>query len=103
MPRLPRKSRLQSPQCLAHTSGEHGKHRVTRQAGPVQYNSYTILHNIMSQQQKNEFSEKLMISADGQKTASEKIPQIARPFVSEKALKYLDIVSLQSLCTASGY
>lgn len=49
----------------------------------------------MSQQQKkNEFSEKLMISADGQLKASQKIPQIARPFVSEKALKYLDIVSL---------
>jgi hypothetical protein len=47
---------------------------------------------IMSQQQKNEFSEKLMISASGQLVASQKIPQIARPFVSEKALKYLDIV-----------
>lgn len=48
----------------------------------------------MSQQQKkNDYSEKLMISADGQLKASQKIPQIARPFVSEKALKYLDIVS----------
>jgi acyl-CoA dehydrogenase len=47
-----------------------------------------------TQQKKNEFSEKLMISADGQLKASQKIPQIARPFVSEKALKYLDIVSL---------
>ncbi|KAI4750537.1 acyl-CoA dehydrogenase NM domain-like protein, partial [Aureobasidium sp. EXF-8845] len=44
------------------------------------------------QQKKNDFSEKLMISADGQLKASQKIPQIARPFVSEKALKYLDIV-----------
>jgi acyl-CoA dehydrogenase len=49
---------------------------------------------IMSQQQKDECSEKLMTSADRQKVASEKIPQIARPFVSEKALKFLDIVSL---------
>ncbi|KAK6008590.1 hypothetical protein QM012_000493 [Aureobasidium pullulans] len=46
----------------------------------------------MSKQQKNDFSEKLMVSADGQLKASQKIPQIARPFVSEKALKYLDIV-----------
>ncbi|KAH0354550.1 acyl-CoA dehydrogenase NM domain-like protein, partial [Aureobasidium melanogenum] len=46
----------------------------------------------MSKQQKNEFSEKLMVSADGQLRASQKIPQIAKPFVSEKALKYLDIV-----------
>jgi len=52
----------------------------------------------MSQQQKkNDFSEKLMISADGQLKASQKIPQIARPFVSEKASKYLDIVSLPHL------
>ena len=52
----------------------------------------------MSKQQKKEFSEKLMISADGQLSASQKIPQIARPFVSEKALKYLDIVSPFILC-----
>jgi len=42
---------------------------------------------------KNEFSEKLMVSASGQLAASQKIPQIARPFVSERALKALDIVS----------
>ena len=48
----------------------------------------------MSKQQKNDFSEKLMISADGQPRASEKIPLIAKPFVSEKALKTLDIVRL---------
>jgi len=47
----------------------------------------------MSQQQKKEeFSEKLMISASGQLSASQKIPQIARPFVSERALKFLDVV-----------
>lgn len=34
-----------------------------------------------------------MVSADGQPKASQKIPLIAKPFVSEKALKYLDIVS----------
>jgi hypothetical protein len=53
------------------------------------------------QQKKNDFSEKLMISADGQLKASQKIPQIARPFVSEKALKYLDIVSLPHHIIAS--
>lgn len=54
----------------------------------------------MSKQQKNDFSEKLMISADGSQTASQKIPQIARPFVSEKALKTLDIVSPSTaICT----
>ncbi|GAB7343800.1 hypothetical protein MBLNU457_1771t1 [Dothideomycetes sp. NU457] len=47
----------------------------------------------MSQQQKKEeVSEKLMISATGQLAASQKIPQMARPFVSERALKTLDIV-----------
>ncbi|CAD0099391.1 unnamed protein product [Aureobasidium mustum] len=52
----------------------------------------------MSKQQKNDFSEKLMISADGQLSASQKIPQIARPFVSEKALKYLDIKFVEEEC-----
>lgn len=33
-----------------------------------------------------------MVNATGQLPASQKIPLIAKPFVSEKALKYLDIV-----------
>ena len=50
-------------------------------------------------QAKNDFSERLMVSASGQPTASERIPIIARPFVSEKAKKTLDIVSLSfNLC-----
>jgi len=44
-------------------------------------------------QAKNDFSEKLMISSSGQQVASQKIPLIAKAFVSEKALKYIDIVS----------
>ena len=56
----------------------------------------------MSQKAKNDFSEKLMVSASGQLAASQKIPQIARPFVSERALKTLDIVShLADLVEAS--
>ena len=43
---------------------------------------------------KEEFSEKLMVNATGQVPASEKIPQIARPFVSDRAKKTLDIVCL---------
>ena len=46
----------------------------------------------MSSQEKSDFSEKLMVNAGGQVPASEKIPQIARPFVSERARKTLDIV-----------
>ncbi|PSK56506.1 hypothetical protein B9Z65_6130 [Elsinoe australis] len=45
-----------------------------------------------SPQAKSEFSEKLMVNATGQLPASQKIPLIAKPFVSDKALKYLDIV-----------
>jgi len=43
---------------------------------------------------QEEFSEKLMVNATGQVPASEKIPQIARPFVSDRAKKTLDIVCL---------
>ncbi|GAB7347674.1 hypothetical protein MBLNU459_g5242t1 [Dothideomycetes sp. NU459] len=46
----------------------------------------------MSSSQKNQFSEKLMVNATGQVPASQKVPMIARPFVSERALKTLDIV-----------
>ena len=46
--------------------------------------------------QKEEISEKLMISADGkpsdQPRASDKIPIIARPFVSDRAKKFLNTV-----------
>ncbi|KAJ9631661.1 hypothetical protein H2203_000060 [Taxawa tesnikishii (nom. ined.)] len=47
----------------------------------------------MSSEQKSKFSENLMVNPDGkQPVASEKIPIIARPFVSERARKTLDIV-----------
>lgn len=46
-----------------------------------------------SPQQKSEFSEKLMVNATGEIPASEKIPMIARPWVSDRAKKTLDIVS----------
>ncbi|KAI9714835.1 MAG: hypothetical protein M1820_000124 [Bogoriella megaspora] len=46
----------------------------------------------MSEKAKNEVSEKLMVSADAQPAASERIPIIARPFVSDRAKKTLDIV-----------
>ncbi|KAF4548128.1 Acyl-CoA dehydrogenase-like protein 6 [Elsinoe fawcettii] len=41
---------------------------------------------------KNNFSQDLLVSAGGQAKASQKIPLIARPFVSERALKTIDIV-----------
>ncbi|KAF2219729.1 acyl-CoA dehydrogenase/oxidase [Elsinoe ampelina] len=41
---------------------------------------------------KNDFSENLLVGANGQAKASQKIPLIARPFMSERALKTLDIV-----------
>lgn len=50
----------------------------------------SVPYNI--QKQKEDVSEKLMVSADGQPRASEKIPMIARPFVSDRAKKTLDIV-----------
>ena len=43
-------------------------------------------------QAKNDASEKLMINANAQAPASERIPIIARPFVSDRAKKTLDIV-----------
>ncbi|KAI9661585.1 MAG: hypothetical protein M1821_008823 [Bathelium mastoideum] len=43
-------------------------------------------------QAKNDASEKLMVSANAQPPASERIPIIARPFVSDRARKTLDIV-----------
>lgn len=46
------------------------------------------------QQKKNDFSEKLMVSASGQLKASEKIPLIAKAYVSERAKQTLDLVSL---------
>ena len=49
---------------------------------------------------KSDFSEKLMVSPSGQPNASEKIPQMARPFVSDRARKFIDIVSLQLLFVA---
>jgi len=45
-------------------------------------------------QPKSEFSEKLMVNPTGQAPASEKIPLIARSFVSDRAKKTLDIVSI---------
>jgi len=45
-----------------------------------------------SPQAKSDFSQKLMVNATGKQPASSKIPSIARPFVSERALKTLDIV-----------
>lgn len=51
-----------------------------------------------SPEAKSDFSEKLMVNATGQVPASEKIPQMARPFVSERAKKALDQVS--SYCNA---
>lgn len=53
----------------------------------------------MSQAAKNDFSEKLMVSSTGQLVASQKIPMIARPFVSERARKTLDIVRLAPFST----
>lgn len=41
---------------------------------------------------KLKFSENLMVNATGRKPASSKIPIIARPFVSDRAKKTLDIV-----------
>lgn len=46
----------------------------------------------MSKEAKESFSEKLMVNATGQLPASEKIPIIARAFVSDRAKKTLDIV-----------
>lgn len=48
----------------------------------------------MSSQKKSEVSQKLMVNATGTAPApaSEKIPLIARPFVSDRAKKTLDIV-----------
>lgn len=46
----------------------------------------------MSQSKKNDFSEKLMVNSTGQLKASEKIPLIAKAYVSERARKTLDIV-----------
>ncbi|PNS15567.1 hypothetical protein CAC42_826 [Sphaceloma murrayae] len=44
-------------------------------------------------QSKNDFSQQLLVSSSkAQLPASQKIPLMAKPFVSEKALKYLDIV-----------
>lgn len=51
---------------------------------------------IMSQA-KNDASEKLMVSASATPPASERIPIIARPFVSDKAKKTLDIVCLNPI------
>lgn len=44
------------------------------------------------QQKKNDFSEKLMVSASGAPKASERVPLLARAHVSERALKTIDIV-----------
>ncbi|KAF2158233.1 acyl-CoA dehydrogenase NM domain-like protein [Myriangium duriaei CBS 260.36] len=41
---------------------------------------------------KEEFSQKLLVNASSSVPASQKIPLIAKPFVSERALKTLDIV-----------
>lgn len=46
----------------------------------------------MSVPYKIEASEKLLVGGGGQARASERIPIIARPFVSDRAKKTLDIV-----------
>lgn len=50
----------------------------------------SVPYNI--RQQKEEASERLMISASGNLAASARIPMIARPFVSDRAKKMLDVV-----------
>lgn len=47
----------------------------------------------MSTANSYDFSEKLMVSSPTEKKASDKIPIIARPFVSDRAKETLDIVS----------
>lgn len=48
----------------------------------------------MSVPYKIEASQELLVGSSGQGKASDRIPVIARPFVSERALKTLDIVCL---------